>query len=74
MGAASLENFIIGFIRVYLLTSCFKCAALGQSREPRRTSAFPGKERKSRQSQAPSTRSDPKKDLPDAVKKPIGKL
>ena len=73
MGAASLEIFIVGFIRVYLLTSCFKCAALGKSREPRRTSAFLGKG-KSRQSQTTATRIDPKKDLPDAVKKPIGKL
>jgi hypothetical protein len=43
-GAASPENFFVGFIRVYLLTSCFKCAALGMSCRPRRTSAFLGKE------------------------------
>ena len=48
-------NVLIGFLRVFLLTSCFKCAALGQSREPTRTSAFPGKERKSRQSQTAAT-------------------
>jgi hypothetical protein len=72
MGAASLENFIIGFIRVYLLTLnhllplfrpsgqpqvappharpgirlWFTCAALGQSRMPRRTSAFHGEGKK----------------------------
>jgi hypothetical protein len=33
-----------------------------------------GRERKSRQSQTAATRIDPKKDLSDAVKKPIGKL
>ena len=41
-GAASPENFIIGFIRVYLRIAWFKCAALGRSGGPRRVSGAKG--------------------------------
>jgi hypothetical protein len=44
-GAASPENFFVGFIRVYLRTSWFKYAALGQGGRARETSAFQGKEK-----------------------------
>ena len=48
------------------------CSACAEARAEEDL-GFPG-ERKSRQSQTAATSIDPKKDLSDAVKKPIGKL
>ena len=61
------------------LYSCFlaqfvdQWAVLGKSGEPRGGLGVPG-EGKSRYSQTAAIRNDPKKDLSDAVKKPIGNL
>ena len=55
IGSGFAGEFHCRFYSCLFANSWFKCAALGKSGEPRRTSAFPGKERKSRQSHTPAT-------------------
>ena len=73
-GAASRENFAVGFIRVYLLILGSNVQRLGRAADRG------GPQRSRRRKENPGRHRQPlqelirKKDLPDAVKKPIGKL